>query len=159
MKYENIGSGSMDYNFFVTDDKKIYKSHEVGCIDLFRGRVEINHEWKLFDKERYGDKINCIPLQFTGLKDKNGAKIYIGHVVKVNQVLRPTGINDYRHNVEYLIIYKYNQFFSEIIRNFDGACYYYGYVLDDLNTKCQIIGDISTAPGSWIAGVRETELF
>jgi hypothetical protein len=72
----------LDFIFWCIEEKKMYESHEIGFIDLFGGRVQINNEWKFFDKERYGGKVNCIPLQFTNKKDKNGIKIYDGAILR-----------------------------------------------------------------------------
>ncbi|MHA1268067.1 MAG: YopX family protein [Candidatus Helarchaeota archaeon] len=85
-------------------------------------------------------------LQYTGLKDKNGKEIYEGNIVLVKGVLRPSGFDDYFHDVKYVVKMEYGVWYLELIRDFEQSYYYDGEELYVVRKRCEVIGNIYENP-------------
>lgn len=115
----------MDYdfsnNYLITNDGKVLEKVEKRFADQY---------WHEYEEDK-----NCVLMQYTGLKDKNGKGIYEGDIVKGKNYGFNTPIR-YIGTVEYV----YNKF--KVI----GLRDKYKGTNDELNTIYEVIGNIYENP-------------
>jgi hypothetical protein len=62
-------------------ERVIMQPREIGLIDFFGGRMWVDKTLYFFDEDRYGDKVDSVLMQFTGLHDSYGVEIYEGDII------------------------------------------------------------------------------
>lgn len=106
---------------------------------LFRGKDAFIDKWVtgfLVDEKHIGDWVEANPVnpetvgQFTGLKDKNGKKIFEGDIVEIS--------HDAYHGVRGEVFFEKGSF---MLKNVSDVLSLYGFLL-----WCEVIGNIHDNP-------------
>lgn len=82
------------------------------------------------------DLDDCVPLQFTGMLDKNGVEIYEGDIL-----LCRDDFADDQHEARFKVIWDDDRWAFQMEGDEDGGHYWY-----EVNLDCQIIGNIYENP-------------
>ena len=138
-KFRIWNSAEMHYNDFV-----VTATAYVGKItEEFLGRCVFNQEDLTADKE-------CILMQCTGLKDKNGKLIYEGDIVKINTWFDKIVPDDFEYRYENekgFALYQIH--FNQKKARFEAKCIKYTkekpyrcFLLEYVPTNNEVIGNI-----------------
>ncbi len=111
-------------------DKKMWNPDE--GVD-WNNNFYINPKKKLESKIYGWSHSEKLIMQFTGLKDKNGVEIYEGDVLYFPYF----GENSINNRI---VEFEDGAFYGTLIRN------QFGKMLSDLNTECEVIGNIHENP-------------
>jgi len=110
---------------------------------------EAKYKDAIIDDEEELDFKDTVLMQYTGLKDKNGKEIYEGDIVRFIPIKYDVFIQDISDDSPLLRQIKYDDNYGCLTfayMNGETRTSGYSYCKDNLNTICEIIGNIYETP-------------
>jgi len=124
------------------DGKMYYSDEKLNSLSSYYFMIDLDGKLWLYSEDEENPSLlirDCVLMQFTGLKDKNGKEIYEGDVVKYIG-------KSYKH---YKPLRDYG-----IVRDENTAFRVHGFILFELSDGLEIIGNIfenpEMMPENWI---------